>query len=74
MTVYDVWQKADGLHKGEASSKRMSFKNGFVRVRKDDWVTIIQEGWADETVKTFDIPPWHCCEVLGGAEIMFTKC
>jgi len=72
-TIYDEWQRADGLHKGEASSKRISFKNGFVRVRKSDWVTIIEEGWATETEKSFDVPPWHSCEVLGNPEIKFTR-
>jgi hypothetical protein len=61
------------LHKGEASSKRISFKNGFVRVRKSDWVTIVREGWAGETEKTFDVPPWHACEVLGNPEIKFAR-
>lgn len=72
-TVYDVWQKADGLHKGEAFPKRISFKNGFVRVRKSDWVTVVQEGWSIETEQTFDVPPWHSCEVLGNPDIKFTR-
>lgn len=72
-TRYDVWHKEDGLYKGEKSSKRIHFKNGFVRVRKEDWVTIAQEGWATETPKSFPVPPWHSCEVLGGPEIKFTE-
>ncbi|KAH8726874.1 hypothetical protein GQ44DRAFT_704937 [Phaeosphaeriaceae sp. PMI808] len=72
-TLYDVWQQADGLHKGEASRKGISFKNGFIRVRKSDWVTIIEEGWASETERTFEVSPWHVCEVLGTPEIKFTK-
>lgn len=72
-TKYDVWHRADGLHKGEESSKRIHFKDGFVRVRKSDWVTITQEGWASETPSSFIVPPWHSCEVLGGPEIMFTE-
>ncbi|KAF2192045.1 hypothetical protein K469DRAFT_347001 [Zopfia rhizophila CBS 207.26] len=72
-TVYDVWQRADGLHEGEKSPKWIFFKNGFVRVRKSDWVTIVQEGWASETEKSFYVPPWHSCEVLGDPEIKFTK-
>lgn len=72
-TLYDVWQQADGLHKGDSSPKRISFKNGFVRVRKSDWATILQEGWANETERTFDVPPWHTCEVLGNPEIKFTR-
>ncbi|KAF9733780.1 hypothetical protein PMIN01_08123 [Paraphaeosphaeria minitans] len=72
-TKYDVWQRADGLHRGEASSKRISFRGGFVRVRKNDWVTIVDEGWATDEEKSFVVPPWHSCEVLGNPLIKFTK-
>jgi len=71
-TVYDTWQQADGLHEGEKDPKKITFKNGFVRVRKDDG-TAVQEGWADDTPVTFYIPPWHACEVLGDPDIKFTK-
>jgi len=72
MTVYDVWQQADGLHKGEESPKWISFKNGFVRVREKNWTTIVEEGWAGEVERKFFIPSWHSCEVLGNPMIKFT--
>lgn len=72
-TVYDVWQQADGLHKGEGSSKWISFKNGFVRVRKSDWTTIVAEGWANGTERSFYVPSWHSCEVLDNPTIKFTR-
>ncbi|OJD21369.1 hypothetical protein ACJ73_07293 [Blastomyces percursus] len=53
-TVYNVWMRADGLHDGEQTAKWILFKNGFVRVRKADWVTILVEGWADETEKCLE--------------------
>ena len=68
-----MWHQTDGLQQGEACPKSITFKNGFVRVRKSDWVTITDEGWASETEKTFDVPPWHCCEVLDCASIFFKK-
>jgi hypothetical protein len=72
-TVYDVWKTADGLFPPEASAKTISFKGGFVRVRGQDWASIIDEGWAGNTERTFQVPPWHYCEVLGSAEIKFTR-
>lgn len=53
--------------------KQITFKKGFVRVRKG--AKILEEGWAankDEGT-TFQVPP-HCdCEVLGGPDFMFTR-
>lgn len=72
-TIYDVWHKADGLHKGEESPKWITFKNGFVRVRKSDWVTIAQEGWATDTPESFFVPPLYSCEVLGNPDIRFIR-
>lgn len=72
-TVYDVWKAADGLFAPEATAKTISFKNGFVRVRKQDWNSIVEEDWAEHTEKSFQVPPWHYCEVLGSAQIKFTK-
>jgi hypothetical protein len=71
-TVYNIWQRADGLHEGEEGPKWITFKNGFVRVRKGDRVTV-QEGWAGGEEKSFYVPPWHSCEVLGNPDIKFTK-
>lgn len=68
-----MWQRADGKHNGEASRKRITFKNGFVRIRGSDWNTIVDEGWAGEQEKTFEVPPWHACEVLDNPEIKFTR-
>ncbi|PVH71031.1 hypothetical protein DL98DRAFT_118329 [Cadophora sp. DSE1049] len=72
-TVYDEWKAADGLFAPEASAKTISFRDGFVRVRKQDWVSISEEGWAGHTEKSFQVPPWHYCEVLGSAQIKFTR-
>ena len=70
-TVYDRWHKADGLHDGEAEAKWITFKHGFVRVRKG--ILTIQEGWAYDNEKTFYVPAWHSCEVLGSPDIKFTR-
>jgi len=70
-TVYDLWKPADGLFKGEAAAKWISFVSsrkgldGFVRVVGGD------EGLTSKASK-FYIPPWHDCEVLG-CRIMFTR-
>jgi len=73
-TVYNEWRVADGLFRPEETSKTIWFKGGFVRVRKEDWNTIVQEGWAvGKTGQTFHVPSGHYCEVLGSPEIMFTR-
>ncbi|KAH6667398.1 hypothetical protein B0J14DRAFT_489630 [Halenospora varia] len=72
-TVYDEWRSADGLFNPESSAKTISFKDGFVRVRKQDWASIVDEGWAGNVERTFKVPPWHYCEVLGSAQIKFAK-
>lgn len=73
-TVYNEWRVADGLFRPEDISKTIWFKGGFVRVRKQDWDTIVEEGWAvDNRGQSFHVPAWHYCEVLGSPHIMFTK-
>lgn len=65
--------RVDGLYEPEQSAKRIIFKNGFVRIRGRDWVTVVTEGWVKDEERSFYVPPWHYCEVLG-PEIMFVKC
>ncbi|EDN02506.1 predicted protein [Histoplasma mississippiense (nom. inval.)] len=71
-TIYDIWKAADGLFKGESVAKRITFMSsrdgfaGFVRVIGGD------EGYAGQNPRTFDIPAWHSCEVLG-CKIKFTR-
>ncbi|KAF1809591.1 hypothetical protein P152DRAFT_461273 [Eremomyces bilateralis CBS 781.70] len=72
-TIYNLWCRGDGLYEGGQSAKWISFKNGFVRVREKDWVTIREEGWASDTERSFYVPPWHSCEVLGSCEFKFTR-
>lgn len=72
-TVYDEWKSADGLFNPESTAKTISFKDGFVRVRKQDWASIVDEGWAGNVERTFQVPAWHYCEVLGTPLIMFTR-
>jgi len=72
-TVYNEWRIADGLFRPESASKIISFTNGFVRVRKQDWTTISDEGWAGSIEKSFKVPSWYYCEVLDSAQIKFSK-
>ena len=72
-TTYDTWIRGDGLYEAEPVNKWISFKDGFVRVRKGDWTTIVEEGWsARGQEKKFYVPAWHFCEVLG-CEIKFSR-
>lgn len=63
---------ADGLHHGEEVHKKITFKNGFIRVRRGS--DILGEEWGTSVEKTLDVPPGYACEVLGSADILFTKC
>ncbi|KAH7305397.1 hypothetical protein BKA65DRAFT_415781, partial [Rhexocercosporidium sp. MPI-PUGE-AT-0058] len=72
-TGYDVWKRADGLYEGEATAKWITFRHGFVRVRKQDWVSILEEGWASNTERSFYVPSGHYCEVLGSCTFKFTR-
>jgi hypothetical protein len=71
-TIYDAWKSADGLFKGEAVAKWITFKSssddspGFVRVVGGE------EGYTTDTPRKFFVPPNHSCEVLG-CEIMFSQ-
>lgn len=71
-TIYDIWKPADGIFKGEAVAKWITF----VSSRKDraGWVKVIggEEGYAKEKSRKFYIPAGHNFEVLG-CKIMFTR-
>jgi hypothetical protein len=63
------------LHKNKVADADLliTFRDGFVRVRNG--AEILEEGWAEEgKERTFKFPKGYSCEVLGGPDIMFTKC
>jgi len=71
-TVYDVWKRADGLFPAEDKAKWISFVSS--RGNLDGFVRVVggEEGFTDDKVRKFFIPPGHSCEVLG-CKILFTR-
>lgn len=68
-----TWIKGDGLLEPTNYARRITFKEGFVRVRAPNHTPTV-EGRADAQERTFDVPANHRCEVLGTAQYYFVDC